>query len=101
MNIKNFVFSTPMVNPECPFGLKNPVVIITDGKTWQLRNRLEQDTNLDNWARKQGLGELESNIYQANNAVEAEAISNLLSSKGMTHDPSLDTLLQEIFAEMA
>ena len=90
-----------MINPECPFGLKNPCVVITDKGVWQSHNRLEQDSNLDNWARKQRLGELESNIYQANSAVEAETITTLLASKGMIHDSSLDVLLQETFAEMA
>ncbi len=90
-----------MINPECPFGLKNPCVVITDKGIWQSHNRLEQDSNLDNWARKQKLGELESNIYQADRVVEAETITSLLASKGMTHDPSLDVLLQEIFAGMA
>lgn len=97
----SYYFSTPMVNPECPYKLPNPCVIITEKHFWDISQTLEASCHLERQMRKYGFGELEPNLYQVDSPELKTCgdVKLLLESKGMVHNAGLDSTLQECFAE--
>jgi len=99
MNARKFYFSTPMVNKDCPFGLKNPCVAITEQAAWDRAKTFEECHELNMWMQKQGFGELTSGVYQVDTPklMTCNAVKDFLESKGMTHNDTLDPTLEETF----
>ena len=93
MKPNNYYYSTPVATEDCP---ANPCVLVTDRRNWDA-GRLEEDSELSRWMKRNGFGELMSNYYQADHPELRipEAVMQLLSMKGMTHNPTLDSTLQE------
>lgn len=99
MKTSNFYFSTPLVNQECPYGMKNPNVAVTQKAAWDRSQTFEEDRDLNQWMQKQGFGELMPNFYQADSPelMSCEAVKNFLTAKGMIHNPALDPDLEDSF----
>jgi len=98
----NYYFSTPMVNLECPFGLKNPNVLVTLKQAWDRSQKLsgiDDGCTLTNWARKNGFGEQTPGflITDSPELQTCEDVRTFLESKGMTHNSVLDPILIESF----
>lgn len=98
---ENYYFSTPMVNPHCPFGLPNPLVMVTDKEQFDKTQILHEDSRLNTWMANNGFGELMSNIYQADHPElkTPETVQQFLESMGMQHNPALDQMLIEFTEE--
>ena len=99
MDPKNFYFSTPMPNPNCPFNLPNACVLVTSCLEWDKGPVFYEAPGLGRWMQKQGFGELMPNFYQADSPAlpSAAAVQLLLDARGMTHNPTLDAQLPEFF----
>jgi hypothetical protein len=97
MQANKFYFSTPVVNPHCPYGLPHPCVAITERVAWDRAQTFELCHDLNMWLRKKGFGELTSGIYQADSPelMTCEAVKSFLETKGMIHNSALDPVLME------
>ena len=97
-----YYFSTPIVNLDCPFGLKNPNVLVTLRQTWDRSQKLsgiDDGCALTNWTRKNGFGEQTPGflITDSPELQTPKDVEVFLKSKGMTHNPALDPILVESF----
>jgi hypothetical protein len=91
-----------MINPKCPFSLKNPNVLITQKCTWDRSQKLsgiDDGCDLTNWARKSGFG-VQTPGFLITDSPALQTLQDVeisLVSKGMTHNPALDPILIESF----
>jgi len=96
---KHYYFSTPMVNPDCPFGLKNPNVLVCLKHWWDKSKIIDGSTGLTVWMRKRGFGE-QTPKFHITDSPELQIpqdVTNLLKATGMQHNPDLDAILIESF----